>query len=70
MFTIEMLNVEWDDRDNPDILQRMTCHTKRLGDANIVARSLLDGAEPNGPNAFRILDGNGSVVVRSWERKL
>jgi hypothetical protein len=70
MFTIEMLMIDWDDRDAPEIVERIPFHAGRLGDAFMVAKALLDDAPHAGPNAFRIRDGEGEVVLRSWERRL
>ena len=69
MFTIEMLAVDWSDRENPEVLHRIPSHG-RLGDAFVVAKSLLDDAKFDGPNGYQILDEDGTIVARSWERKI
>ncbi len=70
MFVIELLTVDWSDRDHPAVVQRVPSHAARLGDAFTVAKALLDDGKHDSVNAFRIRDGDGNVVVRSWERTL
>ena len=70
MFTIEMLAINWVDREHTRVVQRVPSQAKYLSDANMVAKSLLDQAKGGAPNAYRILDENGVVVLRSWERAL
>jgi hypothetical protein len=41
MFTIELLMVDWDDRDNPAVVGRVPSQATRLGDANMIAQSIL-----------------------------
>ena len=70
MFTIELLAINWDDRDNPAVVHRLPSHAERLGDAFTVAKALFeDGAHP-AANACWIKDDEGTVVVRSWERTI
>jgi hypothetical protein len=68
VFTIELLDVDWDDRDNPSVLERVPLHVTRLGDAFMVAKSMLDDVKHPPPNAFQIRDEAGALVMRSWER--
>jgi hypothetical protein len=67
---IELLAVDWDDRDHPSVIQSIPSFARRLGDANMVARSLLEDAKRASPNAYRIKDEDGNIVLRSWERVL
>jgi len=71
MFTIELLAIDWLNREHATVVERVPSVAKYLGDANMVAKSLLDHAKKGGAsNAYRILDENGVVVLRSWERAL
>jgi hypothetical protein len=71
MFTIELLAMNWLDREHAKVVQRVPSVAKHLDDANMVAKSLLDHAKKgDAPNAYRILDESGVVVLRSWERAL
>jgi hypothetical protein len=68
-FTIELLSVDWDDRDNPTAVHRVPSHAARLADAFMVAKSLFEDGK-HSANAYCIKDDDGKVVVRSWERSL
>ncbi len=74
MFTIELLIMRGMDRDNPAIVERIISERARLDDADRTAKSLLAKASlrfrDNPPDAYRILDRDGFVVLRSWERPL
>jgi hypothetical protein len=56
---------------NPIIVDRVMSPGPTLFDAERAARALLDNArrqKPNNPpNGYRITDGNGVVVRRSWQ---
>jgi hypothetical protein len=69
MFTIEMLAVDWDDREHPTVIHRIPSEGT-LGDANMIAKSLLDDAKRGGLNGYQILDEHGEIAARSWERTL
>jgi hypothetical protein len=66
VFTVEMLSIDWDHRDNPKVVQRVPLQVPRLGDANRIARWILDNIESPPPNAYCIRDEGGNVVLRSW----
>jgi len=54
-----------------DVVDRITSISSNLGDAEETARSPLGKAHlrlVQPPNAFRIKDSDGTVVLRSWER--
>jgi len=70
MFTVELLKVDWDHRDSPSVVGRIPSHSGRLGDANMIAKSLLDDTTQPSPNAYQIRDDAGDVVLRSWERSI
>jgi hypothetical protein len=70
MFTIEMLDLDWDDRENPDVVHTIPAPTSFLGEANMIAKSALDDTRRTPPNAYRIRDEAGDVVLRSWVRAL
>jgi hypothetical protein len=74
MFTIELLLIRESDRDNPVVVDRVVSERARLDDVNRTAKSLLAKGglrfRDNPPNAYRILDREGVVVSRSWERPL
>ena len=66
MFTVEMLNIDWDDRDNPQVVQRIPLQVPRLGEATMIARWILDNIKSPPPNAYRIKDEGGKIVLHSW----
>ncbi len=70
MFTIELLMVDWDHRDNPAVVSRIPSQATRLGDVNMVAQTLLADTALSPPNAYRIKDNDGTVVLRSWEKSI
>jgi hypothetical protein len=70
VFTIEMLMIDWDDRDNPSVVQRIPSYAPGLGEAVMFAKSILDDARRAPPNAYWIRDDDGKIVLRSWERSL
>jgi hypothetical protein len=70
MFTIEFLMVDWDDRDHPAVVGRIPTEAKRLGDVNMVAQAILADTVLAPPNAFRIKDDGGFIVLKSWERSI
>ena len=70
MFTIELLSMDWDDRENPSVVHRIPSHAPRLADAVMVAKSLFEEAQQPSVNASWIKDDDGNVLVRSWDRSL
>jgi hypothetical protein len=69
MFTIEFVAVHgWDD---PGLVERRVCTFGSFADAERTARSQLAGVRAmhpdTPPDGFQILDGDGSVLLRSWE---
>jgi hypothetical protein len=41
MFTIELLAINWDDRNKPAVVHRIPSHADRLGDAFVIAKTLF-----------------------------
>ena len=74
MFTIELLLRHENDPYNPFVVDRVVSERTRLDDVDRTAKSLLAKGglrfRNNPPNAYRILDDKGAVVLRSWERPL
>jgi hypothetical protein len=74
MFTIELLIMRGMNSDNPAIVDRVVSERTRLDYAERTAKSLLAKASlrfrANPPDAYRILDHKGFVVLRSWEKPL
>ncbi len=70
MFAIEIVIVRV--AKEPLVIDRATSATSSIDDADRSAQSLLEKARRMGPhnppNGYRIIDGDGTVVVRSWER--
>jgi hypothetical protein len=70
MFTIEIVIVR--PGKEPLVLDRASSTASVIDDADRVAKTLLETAQRarahNPPNGYRIIDGRGAVVVRSWER--
>ena len=70
MFAIEIVTVRAG--KEPLVIDRATSVVSSVDDADRSAQSLLDKARrmrPHSPpNGYRIIDGHGAVVVRSWER--
>jgi hypothetical protein len=67
MFTIELLMVDWDDRDNPAVVGCVPSQATRLGDVNMVAQAILADTVLSPPNAYQIKDNDGTIVLKSWE---
>jgi hypothetical protein len=70
MFTIEFVAVRgWEDPSL--VVETRVCVFAHLADAARSARSQLEGvraAHPDtSPDGFQILDGDDSVLLRSWE---
>ena len=68
MPTIELLDVDWDDRDNARVVRSIPAPS--IGDAVMLAKSLLDDVTRTPPNAYQVKDETGQVVARSWARSL
>jgi hypothetical protein len=70
MFAIEIVIVRAG--KEPLVIDRATSAATSVEDADRSAQSLLEKAQrmrPHSPpNGYRIIDGHGTVVVRSWER--
>jgi hypothetical protein len=70
MFAIEIVIVRAG--KEPLVIDRVTSATASIDDADRSAQSLLGKARrmrPHSPpNGYRIIDGYGAVVLRSWER--
>jgi hypothetical protein len=72
MFTIELI-VREDGRvaHESSVIERITSISSQLGAARDTATSLLNSApsrfRDRTPNAYRVRDNNGNVVLRSWE---
>jgi len=70
MFAIEIVIVRAG--KEPLFIDRMTSASSSFDDADRSAQSLLATARrmrPHSPpNGYKLIDGHGSVVVRSWER--
>jgi hypothetical protein len=69
MFTIEFVIAEG--RESPAIIEKMVSRARYISDANIMARSQLEGVRRNHPEAppdgFQIRDASGHIVLRSWQ---
>jgi hypothetical protein len=72
MFTIELLPRHETDPYHLLVVDRVVSERTRLGDVDRTAKSVLAKGglrfRDNPPNAYRILDDKGSVVLRSWEQ--
>jgi hypothetical protein len=68
MPTIELLDIDWRDRENARVVRRIPAPS--VGDAVILAKSLLDDITRAPPNAYQVRDEIGEVVARSWDRSL
>jgi hypothetical protein len=70
MFAIEIVTVRAGKA--PLVIDRATSVGSSVDDADRTAQSLLGKARrmrPHSPpNGYRIIDGHGAVVLRSWER--
>ena len=67
MFTIEMVDLDWDDRDRPKVVRSVDSPGPLVGDAVAAAKSLLD-RERIAYNAFQIRDIHGRIVFQSWQK--
>ncbi len=67
MFTIEMVDLDWDDRDRPKVVRTVDSPGPLVGNAVATATALLD-RERIAYNAFQIRDAHGRVVFRSWQK--
>jgi hypothetical protein len=70
MFAIEIVIVR--PGKEPLVLDRASSTASAIEDAERSAKMLLETgrrARPHSPpNGYRIIDGHGAVVVRSWEQ--
>ena len=66
MPTIELLDIDWYDRENARVVRSIPASS--IGDAVMLAKSLLDEVTRAPPNAYQVRDENGDVVARSWDR--
>jgi hypothetical protein len=66
MPTIELLDLDWHDRGNARVMRRIPAPS--IGEAVMLAKSLLDEITRAPPNAYQVRDEAGQVVARSWER--
>jgi hypothetical protein len=72
MFTIELVVVAGDRQEQPRVVERVTPPRPFLGDVEHMAKLFLRKAKrqpsPNSANGYQILDGEGHVITRSWDR--
>lgn len=70
MFTIEFVIVQG--REHPRVVERIVSQARHLSDVNITARSQLEMVRQKHsetpPDGYQILDSQGDIVLRSWER--
>ena len=70
MYLVQFLSVAG--RNSPSIVETMESRSRYLADANITAKCLLNTKRERhperAPDAYQIVDQQGTVVLRSWER--
>jgi hypothetical protein len=73
MFTIEFVVFDDDRPDYPRVVEKVPSSRFFLYDVEHLAKLMLKKAKRRSPtdsaHGYQILDGEGQVVARSWDRK-